>query len=98
MRLRGSSQTFTGNVISFDGKSYLFENEIFGKIYVDTNRFECVSGACAETATNDAAAPPPQENATIAPSANEQSQSSMTEEQRQKLFKEFLEWRKTGDN
>lgn len=96
MRLRGSTQTFTGNVISFDGKSYLIENEIFGQIYIDTGRFECIAGACAGP---DTAATASQENPTIAPSGSKAPRSPLTEEQRQELFKGFLEWRrKSRDN
>ena len=96
MRLRGSTQTFTGNVISFDGKSYLIENDIFGKIYIDTGRFECIAGACAAP---DSTASKLQENPTIAPSGSKTPRSPLTEEQRQELFKGFLEWRrKSRDN
>jgi len=91
MRMRGSTQTFTGNVIEFDGQSYLIENEVFGKIYIDTRRFECIAGACAE---NDGSAAKLPENATIAPSGSKTPRSPLTEEQRQELFRGFLEWRR----
>ena len=91
MRMRGGTQTFTGNVISFDGQSYLIENEIFGEIYIDTRRFECIAGACAE---NDSSAAKLPENATIAPSGSKAPRSPLTEEERQELFKGFLEWRR----
>ena len=91
MRMRGSTQTFTGNVISFDGQSYLIENEIFGKIYIDTRRFECIAGACAP---NDKSAARVPEDPTIAPSGSKEPRSPLTEEQRQELFKGFLEWRR----
>lgn len=91
MRMRGSMQTFTGNVLGFDGQSYLIENEIFGKIYIDTRRFECIAGACAP---NDNSAAKIQEDPTIAPSGSKEPRSPLTEEQRQELFKGFLEWRR----
>lgn len=59
MRLRGSDLTFTGTVISFDGKIYSLETTVFGKVKLDIRRFECISGACSATITNSAAAAGP---------------------------------------
>lgn len=51
LRLRGGQQTFTGNVISFDGYTYRIETQLFGIVNIDLKRFECIAGACAVETT-----------------------------------------------
>lgn len=98
MRLRGSDQTFTGELVEFDGKSYLIENELFGKVYLDAARFECISGACFNPSRATASVKAPQDEVTVAPSADTQKQPAITQEERNQLFKEFLEWNERNNN
>ena len=92
MRLRGSDQTFTGELTEFDGKSYLLENKLFGKVYLDAARFKCISGACFNPVQALAAKASPQEDVTVEPSGSTESGTTITEEERTQLFREFLEW------
>ena len=92
MQLRGSSHTFTGELMEFDGKSYLLESKLFGKVYLDATRFKCVSGACFNPVQALAAKASPQDGLTVEPSGSTESGAIITEEERTQLFREFLEW------
>lgn len=84
MRLRGTSQTFTGNLISFDGTVYVLETDIFGEMSFDVSRFECISGACAQ----------PKKTESIAgTSAAEQPPANLSPDRQIELFQGFRDWR-----
>ena len=108
MRMRGGTQTFTGDMISFDGESYLVETPVFGKVYLDAKRFECISGACPASEARDTVAAPA-ENAVPAGNevtprqdfgqeAQKPSKEKMSEDRQRQLFMQFLEWRKGRAN
>lgn len=92
MQLRGSNHTFTGELTEFDGKSYLLESKLFGKVYLDAARFKCLSGACFNPVQALAAKASPQDTVTVEPSASTESSDIITDEERTQLFREFLEW------
>lgn len=56
MRLRGSDLTFTGQIISFDGKTYRVDSELFGSVNLDIGKYECLAGACGVTVSVSPAA------------------------------------------
>ncbi len=110
MRMRGGTQTFTGDLLGFDGKSYFVETPVFGKVYLDAKRFECISGDCPRTVTSGTAAPAP-DNAVpagdnAAPTADNvtpredygEAPARMDPDKQRQLFMEFLEWRKGRGN
>ena len=84
MRMRGTSQTFSGKLISFDGTVYVLETEIFGEMSFDVSRFECISGACA---------PSLQDQSIAGTSANEQPPTDLTQDRQIELFEGFRDWR-----
>ena len=92
MQLRGSNHTFTGELMEFDGKSYLLESKLFGKVYLDAARFKCVSGACFNPVQALAAKASPEDTVMVEPSGSTESGAIITEEERTQLFREFLEW------
>lgn len=106
MRMRGGTQTFVGDMIGFDGESFLVETPVFGKVYLDAKRFECIAGACPQNVTSntsDTAVPagnpatPTTDNVT--PREDYATSPSETKEDKQRrLFMEFLEWRKSQAN
>lgn len=98
MRLRGAEQEFSGKLMSFDGKVYVLETQLFGEMNFDVSRFECVSGACV---------PPEKEKSIAATSAGDPPPSGLTRDRQIELFEgfrnwnnfqTFLEWRKNNPN
>ena len=101
MRLRGTEQTFTGEMLGFDGKSYYVQTHLFGKVYFDAEKYECVSGACpqAETGTaEDDTAPTPKSDSVRVSPAKSRPSTDMTREERNRLFQQFLDWRRSKRN
>lgn len=84
MRMRDTTQTFSGKLVSFDGTVYVLETQLFGEMSFDVSRYECVSGACE----------PPEKDATIADtSAGDPPPSGLTRDRQIELFEGFREWR-----
>lgn len=98
MRMRGTTQTFSGKLVSFNGSVYVLETQLFGEMNFELNKYECVSGACE----------PPKKDASIADtSAGDPPPSSLTRDRQIELFEgfrnwnnfqTFLEWRKSNPN
>ena len=98
MRIRGTTQAFSGNLVSFDGSVYVLETQLFGEMSFELSKYECVSGACE----------PPKKDAAIADtSAGDPPPSGLTRDRQIELFEgfrnwnnfqTFLEWRKSNPN
>jgi hypothetical protein len=98
MRMRDSTQTFSGKFVSFDGNVYVLETPLFGEMNFDASRFECISVDC-ENITKEIAtgnAPP-----------GDPAPSGLTQDREIELFEgfrnwnnfqTFLEWRKNNPN
>lgn len=103
MRLVGSKQTFIGDLLGFDGEYYFIATPIFGKTYLDAKQFECIAGACPRTDTGYAGTlkigPTGNSDGTVTPRQDRlsppptPSDDELSDDEKLRLFKEFLKWR-----
>ncbi len=47
LKLKNSDLIFRGNLVGFDGKTFVMRTSQFGKLSVDTKKFTCISKNCA---------------------------------------------------
>lgn len=104
MRLVGSTQTFTGELLGFDGEFYFIATPVFGRTYLDAKRFECIAGACPRTDTGYAGTvtigPTGDADETVTPRQDRlqtpptPSDDELSDDDKVELFKRFLQWRK----